>query len=695
MKLRAFAPFWQKILHEPGVSEFKDQTLLKRNYSKQNYDMTVRIRNIFILIFINLLPVTSSLHSQVVVERSKDKVVISGKPYYIHIVKKGETAYSISKAYYITVDDLVRENPAASNGLREGQSLRLPLVDSPPQKQKPVTQQQQQQRDETKYIYHRLVSGDTVFSLARRFGVSEQEILDSNPGVEINKLAIGTEIAIPKREFTTTSQKIEITEKEFINHRVEKGESLSSIADKYGITVREIRKENRGVIFPRVDDYIKIPVSKIVEPLAEQELIADTSAIELKPVQPLYKKPMGFTRVENLGGKINVALLLPLYLRENAIRTEIDSSQKVRGKPVYKIIKRKEDWIYPKSLPFLELYQGMLIAADTLRSLGLNIDISVFDIRSDSIELTRIINAGKLSDMDIIVGPVYSHNLSIVARYAGPRNIPVISPVPLRSNTILNNNPLVFMTNPSLEVAQEVISSKVRENASANFVFIHTDSIGFDPGVASFKNMLLRELSSVIPNEEIRFKELLFYSRSMLSNDSINRLEHTLSDKSENVVLIASEDPPVLSETIMDLHTLSKKYKIKLLGYPAMRDLKNLEPKYYFDLGIELYSPYWIDYRKTDIKKFLASFSNKFLSEPPEESFAWQGYDIAYYFLSGIALHGESFLATPEMHNPDLLETEFYFIRTCENCGFENHKLFHIRYTNDMEVKLIEDSILY
>jgi hypothetical protein len=251
------------------------------------------------------------------------------------------------------------------------------------------------------------------------------------------------------------------------------------------------------------------------------------------------------------------------------------------------------------------------------------------------------------------------------------------------------------MTNPSLEVAQEVISSKVKENPSANFVFIHTDSTGTDPSVSSFKSMIFRELGSVIPNEEIKFKELLFYSRSMLSNDSINRLEHTLSDKSGNIVLIASEDPPVLSETIMDLHTLSRNYQIKLYGYPAMRDLKNLEPKYYFDLGIELFSPYWIDYSKTDTKKFITSYRNKFLSEPPEESFAWQGYDLAYYFLSGIALNGKSFLESPEMHNPDLIETEFYFIRTGENNGFENHKLFHIRYTSDMEVKLIEDNIIY
>ncbi len=60
-------------------------------------------------------------------ERSKDKVVISGVTYYIHQVRKGETAYSISKAYGITVEELTKENPPAVYGLNEGQTLRIPF----------------------------------------------------------------------------------------------------------------------------------------------------------------------------------------------------------------------------------------------------------------------------------------------------------------------------------------------------------------------------------------------------------------------------------------------------------------------------------------------------------------------------------------------------------------------------------------
>ncbi len=41
-------------------------------------------------------------------------------------------------------------------------------------------------------------------------------------------------------------------------HKVLKGESLSDIAAKYGLSVREIRRANRGLIFPRVNDFKRI-----------------------------------------------------------------------------------------------------------------------------------------------------------------------------------------------------------------------------------------------------------------------------------------------------------------------------------------------------------------------------------------------------------------------------------------------------
>ena len=645
------------------------------------------------LIIIVLLILNSSSYSQVVVERSKEKVVISGIQYYIHQVKKGETAYSISKAYGITVEDLTKENPPAVFSVNEGQTLRIP-ADKVTDSVEPEIVMAKKQHDDSKFIYHNLLPGETVYFLSKSYDVSENEIVQSNPGIDINKLSVGTEIAIPRRQFMAERQKFDVQDKKFIYHKVQKGESLSSIAGRYDLTVRELRKANRDLRFPQVDDYVRIPVTQAAD---IQEIIpvkADSAIAVVEEPVVKVKKPAGYLPVKDLNGSLDVAVLLPFYLKENAERIEIDSSKYLKGKKVYKIIKRNDEWIYPQSLDFIEMYQGILLAADTLRSLGLDINLYPFDIKMDTVEVTRLIESGKLAEMDLIIGPVYSHNLTKVADYAKKLDIPVVSPVPLINNSALQNNNTLFMSNSSLLVAQKALAKKISENYNDNIVFIHNDTLGVDEDVKRFKNLIFKELNDRLPYEEIKFKEIVFYSRSMFNNDSINRLSHALSELSPNIIVIASEETPVISETIMDVHGLSKKFDVKVYGYPIMRDLENLDPKYFFDLDIMVYSQYWIDYSKNDVKQFNSDFRQKFLTEPSEKSYAWQGYDIGYFFLSGLAMHGKEFISHPEFHNPDLLQTEYDFSRFETVNGFENQKLFLIRYTKDYEVRLVEEDKL-
>jgi len=646
----------------------------------------------FLASMILLLAAASQTGAQVVVEKSTDKVIISGTPYYIHLVKKGETAYSISKAYGVTVEELTRENPPAVYGINEGQALRIPVREVsdnlPPQSIAPKTR-----RDETRYIYHKLQPGQTVYSMSKLYGVSENDIVSANPGIDIKRLPVNAEIAIPRRELMTEKQAFEVQDSKYIFHKVERGESMASIAEKYGLTVRALRRENRDTRFPQVGDYIRIPVAKLPEIKPVEIIKTDTVPVTAADSVIMLPRPAGYTKVADLEGTFDVAILLPFYLRENANRIDIDSSRFVKGKRIYKPVKRPDEWIYSRSLNFIELYQGILLAADTLRSLGMNINLYTFDIKSDTFELTRIIRRGELEGMDLIVGPVYSGNLAIVTKYAGKLGIPVVSPVRLMSDSALIDNPFLFVANASLEVAQNAIAMKVSEYYDNNIVFIHNDTAGVDTDVMKFREKIIAELSNRLPFEEIKFKEFVFYGRSAFDNDSINRLEHTFSNRTGNVIIIASEDDPVISETLQEVHSLSKKYPVKVFCYPTLRGLDNLEPKFIFELDILVFSPYWIDYSRRDVISFIADFRKKFLTEPSATSYAWLGYDIVYYFLSGLAIHGKDFLLHPEIHNPDLLQTEFDFRRNSYSNGFENQKLYPVKYAKEYEIRLVPDEI--
>ena len=653
--------------------------------------MRIIIRIKTLPVILSILICTNTVFSQVIVERSKDKVIISGVAYYVHQVKKGETSYSISKAYGITVEDLDRENPPAVYGINVGQTLRIPvkLVTDSKAEESP---QVKRQYDDTKFLYHNLKPGETVYSLSKSYGVSEDEIIQSNPGIDINKLSVNTEIAIPKREFMTSQQKFNDQEDKYIYHKVLMGETMSSIARQYGMTVHKLRKENRDLRFPQVGDFVRVPAGKRTEAEEVAQIKADTAAaiVEEPPVK--IERPAGYTVVKDLKGSLDVAVLLPFYLPENAHRIDIDSSVIVKGKKTYKMNQVSDDWIYPGSMDFLEMYEGILLASDSLRSLGLNINLHTYDIDSNKVEITELINSGKLADMDLIIGPVYSSNLVIVSEYAKGLGIPVVSPVPLKNNSALIKNPYLFMANASLEVSQKALSKKIGEYYDNNIVFIHADTLSVDEDVKRFKNLIFTELSYKLPYEDIKFKEFVFYSRSMFNNDSIYRLSHALSEQSKNVIIIASEDPPVISEVIDNVSGLSRRFNIKLFGYPVIRDLDRLDQKELFDMDILVYSPYWIDYAKKNVIQFNSHFREKFHTQPVEKSYAWQGYDIAFYFLSGLAMNGKSFIAHPELHYPDLLQSEYEFKRNNDGDGFENQKLFMIRYTKNYEVVLEDET---
>ena len=227
-------------------------------------------------ILISVLIFSNTINSQIVVERSKDKVIISGTAYFIHQVKKGETAYSISKAYGISVEDITRENPPAVYGIKEGQSLRIP-VSLVAETKPPESESVKKNHDDSKFIYHSLKPGETVYSLSKLYGISENEIIQSNPGMDINKLSVGVEIAVPKREFMNDQQKFDDQEKKYIFHKVLMGETLSSIARQYGLSARQLRKENRDLRFPQVGDFVRIPGVEKAEIQEIEQVKTDTA----------------------------------------------------------------------------------------------------------------------------------------------------------------------------------------------------------------------------------------------------------------------------------------------------------------------------------------------------------------------------------------------------------------------------------
>jgi len=624
---------------------------------------------------------SSGLHSQVKVERSKSMVIIGGVAYYIHIVDSSQTLYSISKAYNVSSEIITRENPSAVYGIRIGQALKIPLVSE--------EQGEERMKDTERYIYHTLQKGESVYSLSRKYEVEPEEIIKANPGIDIRDIPVGEELAIPRRQFRQQNQFFQTEEPGIILHRVEEGENYSSLSQKYDVSIRDIRRVNHGLLFPRPGDLIRIPSDE--REVEEGPALIDSLVQGDEKLTYLFDgSPVDYTPVEDLNGRINVLLMLPLMLEENSHRSYIDSSEyDARGRKKYRVVKRDEEWIYPLSELFIEFYEGALLAVEALKQKGLDIELEVFDTMRDSSRVSRFLENNRLRDVDLIVGPVYPGNLEQVATYARRYRIPIVSPLASQNTEVLRLNPYLFKVQPSRDVVEDAMAEEISNYYNYNLVMVHSDT-AWNAGLSgAFKDKIYRRLRLKVPFSNISLREVYFTSRSTY-NDTINIIEHALADDRPNLIILASDDESVMSEVIVNVHNLLRSYEIKLIGYPDIRWLENLDPMYFYELGLMLYTPNWVDYQQDDVRNFLEKYREYFKMEPPVRSYAWQSYDIMYYFVSGLAIHGSDFMYRPSMHKPDLLQVDYRFERTGLMNGFENKRLYLLRYTPDLKVEFLD-----
>ena len=111
---------------------------------------------------------------------------------------------------------------------------------------------------QTSYKSHNVKQGETVFSIAKQYGVTEEAIYRLNPdarkGIQENNILI-----IPAQD---DQQNYSEQVVDFKRHRVKRKETLFSIAQKYGVTVDDIKKYNKQLYSEqlRKGDKIMIPV---------------------------------------------------------------------------------------------------------------------------------------------------------------------------------------------------------------------------------------------------------------------------------------------------------------------------------------------------------------------------------------------------------------------------------------------------
>lgn len=109
----------------------------------------------------------------------------------------------------------------------------------------------------------------------------------------------------------------------------------------------------------------------------------------------------------------------------------------------------------------LDFYAGALIAIDSAKTLGLPIDVEIYDSEEtkNSSNVLALIKANNLQTANAIVGPFYQSNAEVAAQALVENNVPVVSPL---SKDVGNAYPNLYQSIPNNETVKNTMFDYMR-----------------------------------------------------------------------------------------------------------------------------------------------------------------------------------------------------------------------------------------
>jgi len=592
---------------------------------------------------------------------SKELVIIGSNKYFKHIVQRGETVYTISLLYNVSDQEIIKENTALLSGLRLGQVLLIPQANETTIANESV-----------QFLNHTVEKGQTLYFLARKYDVGVEDIQKYNPQIKGGSLSVGQVVKIPH---ITTGHKSDYfvgEDDHFIYHKVTKDETLSGIAVQYSVAVDGIKQANRGLNDNiQVGQTIKVP--KIV--FGDETKLRNKSQIQstISSNDPLFfVNPVAPCDTINYAANpvaFNVAIFLPFYLDDNE-KLGFASKSKPENNTFHK-----------NTHLILDFYEGILMAADTLRKDGLNLRIHTYDTNRDPKTVEKILENPDMANMDLIIGPVYKNCLKPVTNFAKQHEICVVSPL-LQAPELLNDSPLLFQVKPSDDCEIDKLVEYLTNYYADRIIAVSRGTEAEDKTIAAIKQKLSLKISQMYGTDIEDVFKTVDYKQEFFSGV---QKQITTDSSKVNFVIVPSNDPIFVTEVVGKLHALVSNRRIILFGNSLWKNMTSLEVEYLCNLNTHYFEPYYVDYNKPNVIQFVHKFRNLYKTEPTSLSFL--GYDVLFYFSNLLRKYGKGFhncivTNSMEVSNKGMM-TPLNFRRLSNFGGFENDAVIIIRYDEE------------
>jgi LysM repeat protein/ABC-type branched-subunit amino acid transport system substrate-binding protein len=613
--------------------------------------------------------------NDVVVEVSKEKILVNNKTYFLHKVKKGENLFRISRAYNVTQKDIIIANPETISGnIKEGQVLKIPAETSA---------RTVPQIESDNFIYHITGEKQTIYYITQKYKISQDELFKYNPELQYSPLQVGQVVRIPKTPNAPLGTDKFKPIVKYEEYKVRRKETMYSIANDHNITVNELIEANPILNTEdlKKGQTIQIPVKSDTEIVSIPILNRPDTASQFT----LVKDTTPCSAQKPFSGTVNVAILLPIFIEGNETVQLIDSM--MMAKDGERMNYETND-VYLLTSNLLEFYQGALLAIDSLKKAGMSMKVYVFDTGKDNQKLTSILSKPEMCKMDLIIGPLTynSESLEKTAQFALNNQIKMVSPVSPNIK-IANNNPFVFQINTNESYCIDAILKYIASTYDKrNIILINSNKESDKDTFELFKN----KLSAFFPNQ---FK-VFDYS------DDPKMLNQQFLKDVDNIVIFPSEHEPTVSSLLNYLRKLPQNISIKVIGSSSWTVFKSINQDILYGFEFQYATPFYIDLNASATRNFLNKYKFYYKTLPSFHTkdyspqfvtkdgynLAFLGYDATFYFLNSIELMGKNFQNCIGQQKIDLLQTNIIFERCNPQGGFVNKGINIIKYTKDYNV---------
>lgn len=419
-------------------------------------------------------------------------------------------------------------------------------------------------------------------------------------------------------------------------HQVRKGETWAAIAAKYGISEQTLQQANPGVKTkknkPKKGTLLTIPETCPPPEPAEEPVAAVRTSLS----------------------SLTIGVLLPL--EENSERG---------GKMV-------------------EFYQGLLMAADSVRRSGVDITIHALHTGSTQASMQQLLNAHKqeLQHAQVIFGPVDGAQIEPLNHFCMQNNIRLVMPFAHTQGEA--RQPLAYTaTAPANVSATDAAALVVKVmGKKANYIILNTNEP--DTRGALFTGKLKERLAT----QDVAARVLNIDGDDFAYESAFNQTQ---------VNCIVPDNAGIKSLNILctklrDFTAAHPQYRLRLVGYPEWVTYTGTLLGSFFQFDTYAFCTYYSHPLSTATTSFDRAFTNNF-GHPMAVSFpryAMMGFDMGYYFMHGLATLGDTF----ESRQGDIIQQpaqhQFLFLQDGEGGGRMNHFVQMVHYSPDQKITIVQ-----